>query len=239
MNVFSALQQQTIIPSAAPVNNGQSAEDVARERAEQQRVDFLNLLLTQLSNQNPLDPMDTDEFTAQLTRYSILEQGIETNEKLSLTNDLLGQSATAAAFSYIGKEVEVETNMNVINDNQATWSYVVEGNADSVKLTVTDEFGTRIGEFDGSISQGVQTFSLDTSTYNNLIEGQTLFLSINATEGVDNNKLNTRSTSVIEVDGVWSNEQESFLTAGELSFRSSDILKVVEKNDPVLPQPTI
>jgi flagellar basal-body rod modification protein FlgD len=229
MSLFSTLQPQQIIPSANPVNNGQTSVDVARERAEKEKVDFLNLLLTQLSNQNPLDPMDTDEWTAQLTRYSILEQGIETNENLSVTNDLLRSNTTAASFSYIGKEVEVETNMNVVKDGEATWSYVVEGNPDDVILTVTDENGTRLGEFDGSIGLGVQQFTFDASQLN-LAEGAPVYLSIRATEGVDENKLNTRSTAKLKVDGVWSNQDESYLTAGALSFRTSDILKIVEGN---------
>jgi len=232
MELFSTLQTQTIIPSTNSATQDKTAEDIARENAEQQQIDFLNLLLTQLANQNPLDPMDTDEFSAQLTRYSILEQGIETNERLSVTNDLLGQTATTSSFSYIGKDVEIETNMNAVSDNQASWTYLIDGNADDVKLTVTDDNGRRLGEFDGSVEPGAQTFTLDTSSYN-VEEGQILYLSVNATQGVDNDNLNSRTTSIIEVDGVWSDGEQNYLTAGELSFRSSDILKVVEQNIPV------
>jgi len=226
MDITSALQQQRIVPSANPVNDGQTVAEAAREDAEAQRVDFLNILLTQLANQNPLDPMNTDEFAAQLTRFSILEQGIETNENLAQTNDFLKSSATASAFNFIGKEVEIETNMNVVANDQAKWSYVIEGDATDVKLTVTDDAGRRLGEFDGSIEKGVQTFTLDTSTFD-VTDGQALFLSINPING-DGGNLNSRSTSRITVDGVWSDNQESYLTAGELSFRQSDVLKVIE-----------
>lgn len=228
MSTISALQDPRIVPSANPVNNGISAAEAAREEAETQQADFLGILLTQLQNQNPLDPMNTDEFAAQLTRFSILEQGIETNENLTITNDLLQTSATASAFTYIGKEVEIETNMNVVQDNQASWSYLVEGDASDVKLTVTDESGRRLGEFDGSIAVGIQNFTLDTSTFD-VAEGDTLFLSINPTNSNGDN-LNSRSTSRIKVDGVWSDTQESFLTAGGLSFRQSDVLKVIDNN---------
>lgn len=230
MNVFSTLQQQNLIPSASPVNNGQSAEEIAKANAEAEKVDFLNLLLTQLSNQNPLDPLDTKDFTAQLTRYSILEQGIETNEKLAVTNDLLKSSATAASFTYIGKEVEVETNMNTVQDNMATWSYLVDGDASQVKLTVTDENGTRLGEYDGSISSGVQSFSLDTSALD-LQDGAALYISVNANAGLEGN-LKSRVTSQIVVDGVWSNNKQNYLTSGSLSFRTSDVLKVIDSEDP-------
>lgn len=234
MDITSALQQQRIVPSANPINEGPTTAERARERAEEQRVDFLNILLTQLANQNPLDPMNTDEFAAQLTRFSILEQGIETNENLTKTNDYLQSSAAASAFSFIGKEVEIETNMNVVKNDQAKWSYVIEGDATDVKLTVTDDAGRRLGEFDGSIEKGVQTFTLDTSTFD-VVEGQALFLSINPSDS-NGSKLNSRSTSRLTVDGVWSDNQQSYLTAGELSFRQSDVLKVIEIDNASAPQ---
>lgn len=228
MNIYSSLGQQSVIPSASPVSTDKTAEEIAKAKAEKEKIDFLNLLLTQLSNQNPLDPMDTKDFSAQLTRYSILEQGIETNEKLAVTNDLLKSGTQAATFSYIGKRVEVETNMSAINKDSATWSYLVDGNASEVKLTVTDEAGNRIGEYDGSIAKGVQTFTLDT-TGSGLAEGQTLYFSVNATSS-DNEKLKSRTTSQMVVDGVWSDQKQSFLTAGGLSFRASDVLKIVEES---------
>jgi flagellar basal-body rod modification protein FlgD len=56
---------------------------------------FLKILLTQLENQNPLDPVDTTEFTNQLVAYSSLEQLMTMNEKLD--NLIAAQSAASAA----------------------------------------------------------------------------------------------------------------------------------------------
>ena len=92
MSVISALNTQTLASSNQVEVETKSAQEIATEDAEQQQADFLALLLTQLEVQNPLDPMDTDEFSAQLTRYSILEQGIETNANLTVTNDYLKSS---------------------------------------------------------------------------------------------------------------------------------------------------
>ena len=117
--------------------------------------------------------------------------------------------------------------MNTVHDNNLTWSYLVDGKASDVKLTVTDEAGNRIGEYDGSVAQGVQTFSLDT-TGSNLAEGQTLYFSVNATNS-EGDKMKSRTTAQIVVDGVWSDQKQSFLTAGGLSFRASDVLKIVEE----------
>jgi hypothetical protein len=103
MDIFSALQTQQIVPSANSADNGQTTADVARERAEEQRVNFLNILLTQLANQNPLDPMDTDEFASQLTRFSILEQGIVTNE--NLTYFIIGAILSMPFLPWCGRKL--------------------------------------------------------------------------------------------------------------------------------------
>src|ERR1700754_3604547 len=66
---------------------------------------FLSLLTTQLQNQNPLDPLDTNQFTSQLVQFSSVEQQLKTNdflEALLLSN---GNAASSQAVGYIGKEV--------------------------------------------------------------------------------------------------------------------------------------
>lgn len=57
-------------------------------------TDFLKLLMTQLTNQNPLDPTDPTEFTSQLATYSSLEQQITTNDTLSQMSDSLSSLLT-------------------------------------------------------------------------------------------------------------------------------------------------
>jgi flagellar basal-body rod modification protein FlgD len=226
MNIYSALGTQSLIPSAQDVDNSPSASEVAREQAEKEKVDFLQLLLTQLENQNPLDPMDTDEWTAQLTRYSILEQGIETNEKLSVTNDILGGSAASANLAYIGQSVEVATNMSPIQNGESTWSYVVNGSPSEVKLTISDNFGNQIDEVEGSIAAGVRSFSVNAADYD-LSEGETLVLSVNAIDA-DGEPLDSKISSLITVDGVWTDNQNNYLTAGQISFRTNDVLKLID-----------
>jgi flagellar basal-body rod modification protein FlgD len=57
-------------------------------------TDFLKLLMTQLTNQNPLDPTDPTEFTSQLATYSGLEQQISTNTTLSTMSDTMSSLLT-------------------------------------------------------------------------------------------------------------------------------------------------
>jgi flagellar basal-body rod modification protein FlgD len=226
MDTLSALNTQTIIPTN-DINSGKTAQESAAEDAAKQELDFLNILLTQLENQNPLDPMDTDEYTAQLTRYSQLEQQIETNEQLVIANDYLKTNSASSTFSYIGQDVEISSNIAVTQNGEAEWSYLVEGAASDVILTVTDEDGNVIEETSGSLNAGAQNFTLDTQALG-IQDGQQLYLSINARDSKNNN-INTQTTSHVKVDGAWTDDQgQTYLTAGDISFRDSDILKVID-----------
>jgi hypothetical protein len=94
-----------------------------------------------------------------------------------------------------------------------------------------------LGEVRGNISKGVHTFSLNAADYD-LEEGQIINLNVNATNS-DGESLSGGITSSIRVDGIWSDGEDSFLTAGEMSFRSSDISKVMRDNPPQpITQPT-
>ena len=68
---------------------------------------FLTLLTTQLKYQDPMDPMDTAEFTNQLVQYSSVEQAIQTNSKLDNLLTLTVSNLGAQAISYIGKTAQV------------------------------------------------------------------------------------------------------------------------------------
>ena len=226
MDSLSVLNTQNIAASNNTEVSQQSASDRASENAEKQKTDFLRLLLTQLENQNPLDPMDTDEWAAQLTRFSILEQGIQTNANLTVTNDLLTKNSNNTTLSYIGEEIEASSNTSPSQNGAAKWSYSINGTATDVKLVVLDKNGTKIHEANGSISAGVHDFTFDTSALG-LSEGEPLELVI-AARDTNNKVLQSKVTSSANIDGVWTNDTSTYLTAGAVSYRIEDILKVAK-----------
>ena len=88
------------------------------------RDDFLQLLVTQLSNQDPLNPMDGQEFAAQLAQFSSLEQLIDINDNLIQSgeiNGLLAQSINSGvAADLIGKTIESEGNQFYFDGSEET-----------------------------------------------------------------------------------------------------------------------
>jgi flagellar basal-body rod modification protein FlgD len=75
-------------------------------RASLQQEDFLKLLLTQLSFQDPLEPLDNQEFLAQVAQFTGLEQSRQTNDRIE---SLLAFSSGNQALELLGKTVEVQT----------------------------------------------------------------------------------------------------------------------------------
>jgi len=123
---------------------------------------FLNILTTQLKNQNPLDPMDTNQFTAQLVQFTGVEQQLKTNEYLASLM-LSGQNtAKSDAVSYIGKEVTSSGRTGELTDaNAVFWAYSAASNAANATVTIKDAKGQVVYSETGPLKSGPGTFRWD------------------------------------------------------------------------------
>lgn len=102
---------------------------------------FLSLLTSQLKNQDPLSPVDSNQFTAQLTQMAGVEQQLLTNDLLtSLLGAQQGTGLTGAA-NYIGKDATAAWSSTKLDDGEASWSYELAGNATNATLQVLDGSG--------------------------------------------------------------------------------------------------
>ena len=123
---------------------------------------FLTLLTTQMKNQDPLKPLDSNQFTSQLTQMAGVEQQLLTNDLL--TSLLKAQSAGGLdnASNYIGKQVTAAWTATEFNDGKATWAYELGKDADKATLQVVDSKGAVVWQ--GSApdkSSGLHTFTWD------------------------------------------------------------------------------
>jgi flagellar basal-body rod modification protein FlgD len=120
---------------------------------------FLKLLTTQLQNQDPLSPMDSNQFTQQLVEFSQVEQQINTNDNLkTLINQ--GSSQTGAyAVSYLGKTVTINNGNAPLTNGAATWSYNLGTLSAQTALTVTDANGNAVFSGAGETAPGAHDFA--------------------------------------------------------------------------------
>jgi flagellar basal-body rod modification protein FlgD len=119
---------------------------------------FLQLLTTQLQNQDPMNPMDSDQFTQQLVEYSQVEQQINTNTNLQTLISLQQGGAASSAVSYLGKTVSVTNGSASLTDSAASWNYTLAAPSTATTLTIANASGQTVYTGAGSTSAGGNTF---------------------------------------------------------------------------------
>ena len=149
---------------------------------------FLTLLTTQLKNQDPLNPTDSNQFTQQLVEFSQVEQQINTNDNLkTLINQ--GSSQTGAyAVSYLGKSVTVTNGNAPLVNGAADWSYNLGTQAAQTVLTVTDANGNAVFSGAGETAPGAHDFAWNGQNANGtqMPDGvYTLHVTAKAADGTD------------------------------------------------------
>lgn len=189
--------------------------------------DFLNLLTVQLQNQDPLSPMETNEFTNQLVAFTGVEQQINTNQKLdSLIATSLG-SGFSSALNYVGKDASYVSS-EFYNDGQSPSliKYALNDNAIDATIRVLDQNGTVVYEEDAVTSTGSHDFVWDgRDSFGNQLEAGTYEVVVDALD-IDGNGVG--STTVVQgfISGVETQDGVIFAIIGDRAVAVGNILNV-------------
>lgn len=107
--------------------------------------DFLRLLTTQLQNQDPLSPMDSNEFTNQLVQFSQVEQQINGNQKLDSLLGLQLSSATSVALGYVGLDASYVSNEAYFDgETPVNITYSLGETSSKATMRIVDEAGDTV-----------------------------------------------------------------------------------------------
>ncbi|WP_339633672.1 flagellar hook capping FlgD N-terminal domain-containing protein [uncultured Sneathiella sp.] len=131
--------------------------------------DFLTLLTTQLTNQDPLNPTDSTEFTNQLVNFTSVEQAIATNQNLEslvkLTQMSQENALSASMINYLGKSVTTNLNVSALSDSEATWNIDLGSSAAKVKYDIYNQDGSIVySKTEDSAAAGAQQYNWDGTT---------------------------------------------------------------------------
>ncbi len=119
---------------------------------------FLTLLTTQLRNQSPTDPMDTNRMTQELVQFASVEQQTRMNEQLEQLVSLQQAAQLTAAAPLIGRAVEVESDRLALQDGQAALRLPpATGSAAEARVMITDPFGRILREQRVPLAAGSRT----------------------------------------------------------------------------------
>ncbi len=155
--------QTSDISAASQSNTSPASSQEATASSDSDFNTFLTLLTAQMRNQDPMKPMDSTEFVAQLASFSAVEQQIETNNKLSELLGMFTDGPTASLTEWLGKEVRREGSTSF--DGQPVEVGVsVHPSADTARLVVRDTNAEIIYAL--QIDPSVETVSWDGTTQN-------------------------------------------------------------------------
>jgi flagellar basal-body rod modification protein FlgD len=124
--------------SAAAATNALASSQIAGNFQS-----FLTLLTTQLQNQNPLDPLDTNQFTQQLVEFAGVQQQLNTNDSLATLVSLQQTAQSTQALGFVGKTAVVTGNTAALTDSSATWQLSVPTNS-NVTVTIAGSNGQSV-----------------------------------------------------------------------------------------------
>ena len=174
MTVSATGSASTTTPTASATKSGTIAATFDQ---------FLTLLTTQLQNQNPLDPLDTNQFTQQLVQFAGVEQQLRTNTQLeSLVTQGKAQTVPVAA-SFVGMTITADGATATLANGQANWS-IKSPAAGTATFTLTDTNNKTVYTETRKITAGAQGFQWNGRDANKVaLPAGTYRLSIDAKDG--------------------------------------------------------
>ena len=217
INFNTALDQQSKTQAASTG----LAEDFAQ---------FLTLLTVQLQNQDPLNPMDSTEFTNQLVAFTGVEQQINTNQKLDSMVALQLGNSFSSSLNYVGKDVSYVSSEFAYDGTPSKITYALDSQAASSTIRIYDDSGAVVYETRGGTSTGQQTFTWDGSLKNGgKAESGTYQIKVDALDG-DGKAVDSTTVVTGNVRGVETQNGSIFLLVGD---RAVSIANVLNSSAPI------
>lgn len=216
-----------ITPELNSVTNG-TGQPAASQAPVLGKDDFLHLLITQLQNQDPLNPADATEFTAQLAQFSSLEQLNNVNDNLEQLQNFQASSNNSQAVSLLGKEITAKGNFLQLTAGESTGcDFSLARDADTVVATVYDSAGGFVTSFTiQNMAAGQHTLPWDgmDKDGNPAIDGS-YTVEIQAADA-DGQKIKSETFFTGLVDKVTFENNTPFLISGDQKIAVGDVTKV-------------
>jgi flagellar basal-body rod modification protein FlgD len=166
---------------------------------------FLTLLTTQLQNQDPTSPMDSNQFTQQLVMYSQVEQQLSTNDKLDSLISLSNSQSTNLAMSYLGRNVVLSDGSGQLANSSANWTYGLANDAAATTLTIKDSKGnvvySKSADTAGNTA-GTHSFAWDGKNTNGDVQNDGLYTLVVTSTATNGTAIKSSIASKAAVSGV-------------------------------------
>ncbi|HZT89947.1 MAG TPA: flagellar hook capping FlgD N-terminal domain-containing protein [Stellaceae bacterium] len=187
---------------------------------------FLTLLTTQLQNQDPLSPMDTNQFTQQLVEFSQVEQQINTNNNLTNLITLQNQADLMSAQSLVGQTGEFTAAKAPLVNGAANFSYTLPSTAANTTLAIANAQGSIVWAGSGQTAAGTYNFTWNGEDMNGASQPAGVYtLQINAT-GADGSTITPTIAAFAPIDQVSTQNGTTTFSSGGQSYPISQLIGV-------------
>ena len=140
-------------PTSSSGSSGPSLSSAAGTTLAGNFQAFLKLLTTQLQHQNPLDPLDTNQFTQQLVQFAGVEQQLKTNDQLTTLVSLQQTAQSTQALTFVGKTAVVDGSTAMLTNASVTWNIGVPKDS-NVNVTIASSTGQTVFTGNYPVSAG-------------------------------------------------------------------------------------
>ena len=212
----------------AGINDGTGpvAGAAARDYSQVSKIDFMTLLVAQIQNQDPMSPMDNQEFTSQITQFTMLDEMTKTNSNLE-ENLIVGQAINnTGMLGLVGKNVTVEGNKTWLADGAASDSMIATELPGVATVEITDDTGHVVATYDRNVSSGLNSVAWDGKLEDGTTAADgTYSISVTMKDG---NGEDVPFTTLMTgpVEGLRYENNQAVVMVGGLEYYVSDIYKV-------------
>ncbi len=204
----------------------------ATDKLQEDLNSFLNLLVTQLKNQDPMDPLNANEFTSQLVQFASVEQQIYQNANLEKLVSLQQTSQTSDMVSYLGTTIESNGNQTTYDGAPVDFTYSLEQNAASVTISVRDQAGITVFSADGDGTIGSHNFTWDGTNDFGDNQKNGVYTIIVSAQDAASELLDVSQTIYGKVTGAGVTDGKVTLFVGDLEVPMDDVVSVRETPTP-------
>tara|TARA_R110000787_G_scaffold79571_3_gene173853 strand:+ start:2119 stop:2790 length:672 start_codon:yes stop_codon:yes gene_type:complete len=149
------LTSPTLLSNMTAANKNSASDSLSQLGNDYNK--FLTLLTAQIQNQDPLEPVDSTQFVAQLAQLSQVEQAVQTNTQLETVSSQISGLLNLGGTDLLGRDVTIQSDTVMLKNGATATTYEVGEAASEVTAKIIDPLGRTIRTITGlSVRSGTQ-----------------------------------------------------------------------------------
>ena len=212
------------IPSDDPNSQAASSQNQLNEDLNK----FLTLLITQLENQDPLEPLKTSEFTSQLVQFASVEQQIQQNANIEQLIALQSAGLVSNMVNFIGTTIEAVGQAVPLENENAEFTYTLANNTKSTTISIRNAAGLNVFTTQGELAAGKHNYVWNGKDANGTVQPDGPYTVIVSAQDFDGNLVNVEHSIFGKITSAGAENGTVTLFMGNIPTTMDQILSINE-----------